>query len=58
MVISVSQSATQGTYLVELNGLAMPRYFVLTVWNDHGEWPVLPMLAAESDYIVLPDTNS
>jgi hypothetical protein len=55
MQISASQNATQGTYLIELKGLAVPVYFVLSVWNSQGAWPVLPMLVAESDYIVLPN---
>jgi hypothetical protein len=58
MSISALQNATQGTYLVELNGgLATPLFFILSVWNGHAEWPVFPMLAQEANYIVLPATS-
>lgn len=57
MVISALQNATQGTYLIELDGLAVPLYFILSVWNGHSSWPILPLLAAESKYIVSPDVD-
>ncbi|HVB01111.1 MAG TPA: YncE family protein [Acidimicrobiales bacterium] len=49
MTISVSATAAQGTYMVFLQSApntsgVLGDYYVLSVWNGKGQWPVLPML--------------
>ena len=50
MTISVSASAAQGTYMVFLRSApntsgVLGGYYILSVWNGKGQWPVLPMLS-------------
>jgi len=49
MLISVADNATQGTYIVFLRNppsTASYSYFILSVWDGQGTWPVLPMMNA------------
>ncbi len=50
MTISVSASAAQGTYMVFLGNApytsgVLGDYYILSVWDGKGQWPVLPLLS-------------
>jgi hypothetical protein len=57
MSITVAANATQGTYFVKLGpsmyGSDTWPYFVLTIWNGQGQWPVLPMLQGQDQSVIL-----
>ena len=49
MLISAPNNAAQGTYIVFLRSppsTASYSYFILSIWDGQGEWPVLPMMNA------------